>query len=87
MDVITHSQVYELVMRLPAAKLSLAYNLLKELNKKKESEVLSKSDFMDLPLNERSRIMAEQAQKMIFHYENNIEERQEWEAGEFNDEY
>ena len=87
MDVITYSQIHELVMKLPAGKLSLAYNLLVDLIKKKEDEILSQSNFMNLPLNERRRIMSEQAQKMIFHYEQNTGERQEWQAGEFNDDY
>ena len=42
---------------------------------------------MNLPLNERRMIMEEQAQKMILHYQQNIEERQNWQSGEFSDEY
>jgi len=87
MDVITYSQLHELVMKLPAGKLSLAYNLLADLSKKKEDKILPQSDFMNLPLNERRRIMSEQAQKMIFHYERDTGDRQEWQTGEFNDEY
>ena len=87
MDVVTYSQINELVMRLPAGKLSLAYNLLVDLIKKKEDEILSQSYFMNLPLEERRRIMSEQAQNMIFHYEQDTGELLEWQAGEFNDEY
>ncbi len=63
------------------------YIYLKDLNKKKEDEISQKSDFMNLPLNERRMIMEEQAQKMILHYQQNIEERQNWQSGEFSDEY
>ena len=39
MNAITHSQIQELVMRLPAAKLPLVYDLLVDLAKKDEDEV------------------------------------------------
>ena len=44
---------------------------------------------MNLPLNERRRIMAQQAREIIFHYEREweSEERQSWQAGDFADEY
>jgi ribulose 1,5-bisphosphate carboxylase large subunit-like protein len=87
MNIITYSQIHELVMRLPAEKLSLAYNLLIDLTKKKDDEILTQSDFMNLPLNERRRIMAQQAREIIFHYERESGERQSWQAGDFADEY
>ena len=87
MNVITYSQLNELVMKLPAGKLSLAYSLLADLTKKEGDEILSKSDFMSLPLNERRRLMAQQALDMISHYERDSENRQTWQAGDFADEY
>ncbi len=88
MNTITYSQIQDLVMRLPAAKLPLAYNLLVNLSKKEEeNKFLPQSNFMLLPLNERLRIMAQQAREMIFHYEQEAEERQEWQGGDFVDKY
>jgi len=88
MNAITYSQIQDLVMQLPAAKLPLAYNLLVNLSKKEDkNEPLPQSDFMRLPLNERRRIMAQQAQEMIFHYEQEVGERQEWQGGDFVDKY
>ncbi len=87
METITHSQVQELVMRLPVAKLRLAYQFLLELIDG-EAEILSPQlSFMRLPLDERRRIMAEQAQQMISHYEQTAAERQDWQTGDFVDEY
>ncbi len=86
MNAITYSQLHELVVRLPAGKLPLAYNLLADLIKKEEDEILPKSDFMNLPLNERRRIMAQQARDMIFHYERDSDIRQTWQGGDFADE-
>jgi len=87
MNAITYSQIQELVMRLPAAKLPLAYNFLMDLSKKEDDELSPRLNFMLLPLNERRRIMAQQAQEMLFHYEREAEERQEWQGGDFTDEY
>ena len=87
MDTITHSQVQELVNRLPAKKLPLAYDLLVDLADKESSEISPQLNFMLLPLNERRRIMAQQAEQMVSHYEETAHERKIWQAGDFIDEY
>lgn len=87
MSAITYSQIQELVMKLPASKLGLVYNLLVDLAKKEEDELSPQSNFMLLPLNERRRIMNQQAKQMLAHYEQAETERQAWQAGDFIDEY
>jgi len=83
MENITHSQVQELVRELPAAKLPLAYSLLPELAEKKTDTLSAQSDFTRLPLHERRKLMEQQAEQMITHYERTAAERREWQAGDF----
>lgn len=87
MQSVTRSQVQELVGRLPAGKLPLVYDLLLELVEGEAETPSLQRRFLRLPLNERRRIMAEQAQQMVDHYEETSAERQGWQAGEFSDEY
>jgi hypothetical protein len=87
MSAITYSQIQELVMRLPATKLPLVYNLLADLSKKESESLSAQSNFMLLPLEERQRIMRQQAKELISHYEHSINERRAWQAGDFVDEY
>jgi len=86
METIAYSQVQELVMRLPARKLPLAYSLLADLVEEEADALSPQIQFMLLPLAERRRIMAQQAEKMIAHYEQSAVERQAWQAGDFSDE-
>ncbi len=86
MATITHSQVQELVKKLPETKLPLAYHLLQELADK-DVETLSQADFMRLSIDKRRRILAQQAEQMKVHYEQTADERTEWQAGDFIDEY
>jgi len=84
MDKITHSQVQELVMQLPVTKLLFAYNLLLGLVEKKPDTPSSlQVDFMRLSLEDRNRILAQQAEQMMAHYEQTAKERQEWQSGDF----
>jgi len=83
MDTTTYSQVQDLVKQLPVTKLSLAYNLLRELAEKESDKLSPRFDFMRLPLLERRRIMAQQAERMAPHYERTADERKEWQSGEF----
>ncbi|MBM3241232.1 hypothetical protein FJZ31_33540 [Candidatus Poribacteria bacterium] len=88
MEMVTYSQVQELVKQLPETKLPFAYRLLLELVADKEDDEISpKLDFMRLPLDERRRIMAQQAEQMVAHYEQTADQRQEWQVGDFIDEY
>lgn len=86
MDTITYSQVQELVNRLPSKKLQLAYSLLVDLADKEAYEISPQIHFMLLPSSERRRIMSQQAEQMVAHYEQEASERQTWQAGDF-DEY
>jgi len=87
MHTITHSQVQEIVKRLPAKKLPIAYDLLVDLVEKESSEISPQLNFMLLPLNERRRITAQQADRKVSHYKETAHERREWQAGDFIDEY
>lgn len=87
METVTRSQIRKLVERLPATKLPLAYRFLRELVDEETEELSPQARFMRLPLDERRRIMAQQAQEMVSHYKQIAEERQEWQAGDFVDEY
>ena len=69
METITHSQVQELVMQLPAMKLPLAYSFLIELAGNEIDTMTPQLNFLLLPLGERRRIMAQQAEQMVAHYE------------------
>jgi len=83
METIAYAEVQELVMRLPARKLPLAYRLLVELVEKEADALSPQVQFMLLPLAERRRIMTQQAKKMITHYKESAVERQAWQAGDF----
>jgi hypothetical protein len=85
MHSIAYAQVQELVMRLPARKLPLAYRLLTNLLElEKEVEPISPQvQFMFLPVEERRRVLAQQAERMVAHYAQSVVERQDWQAGDF----
>ena len=87
MNAITYSQVHELLVKLPAAKLPFVYNLLLDLSKKESDNLSPQLNFLRLPLNERRRIMIQQANELISHYKQEERERQAWQAGDFMDEY
>lgn len=85
METVTYSQVQELVTRLPIKKLSIAYRLLVDLSASDTDSLSRQEEFMQLPLAERRRLMAEQAKQMVAHYEQTASERQAWQAGDFVD--
>jgi hypothetical protein len=82
-EAVTYSQVQELVMRLPVKKLAIAYRLLVDLSASDTESPSFQQEFMLLPLAERRRLMAEQAEQMVRHYEQTTSERQAWQAGDF----
>ena len=86
METIIYSQLHELITRLPTKKLPLAYNLLLDLADQELDTSSPQVDFMFLPLSERRKIMALQAEEMVAHYEQTEAERQEWQSGDFIDE-
>jgi len=83
METITPSQVQDLVTRLPITKLPLAYNFLVDLTTNEAESLSSPLDFMRLPLNERRRIMEQQARQMVSHYEQTAAEREIWQDGRY----
>jgi hypothetical protein len=83
METITHSQVQQLVGQLPAKKLPIAYRLLVDLSAREMDSASLQQDFMLLSIAERRRLLAEQADQMLAHYEETALERHEWQAGDF----
>ncbi len=81
MATITHSQVQDLITQLPVKKLPVAYRLLADLRTRDTDS--PQEAFMLLSLEERRYIMAEQATKMVAHYEQTALERQAWQTGGF----
>ncbi|MCH8295793.1 hypothetical protein IH992_32340 [Candidatus Poribacteria bacterium] len=69
METITYTQVQQLIKKLPETKLPLAYRLLLELADKEVDTLSPQADFMCLSLDERRRILAQQAEQMKAHYE------------------
>lgn len=87
METITYTQVQQLIKKLPETKLPLAYRLLLELADKEVETLSPQAAFMRLSLDERRRILAQQAEQMKAHYEQTASERTEWQTGDFIDEY
>lgn len=87
METITYNQVQKLVRRLPASMLPIAYQVLMDLKNNSKKTISPQLDFLRLPLAERRRIMAQQADQMLAHYKESERERQSWQAGDFFDEY
>jgi len=85
METVTYSQLQELVMRLPAKKLPTAYRLLVELSVGEIDSPSLQQAFMLLPLAERRRLMAEQAEQIMVHYAQMTAERQAWQTGKFTE--
>jgi hypothetical protein len=79
----THSQVQELVKQLPVKKLSIAYHLLIDLSASDADSLSLQEDFLLLPIAERRRLLAEQAEHTAAYYERTASERQIWQAGGF----
>ena len=84
MQTITYSKLQELVKRLPASKLPLAYSFLTDLADEKEVKS-PQADILNRPLKERRRILAKQAKQMLKHYKQTEPEREEWQGGDFFD--
>ena len=88
MNTVTYSQVQTLVRQIPVKKLPLAYRLLTDLVadevvSDEKNEFLSQQAFLKLPLSERRRKMAEQAQELVVHYNEQTAEREYWQAEDF----
>ena len=83
MQTVTYGQVQDLVGRLPIQKLPIAYRFLTDLTRDERALSSSQQEFMALPVEERRKLLAKQAEQMIAHYEETINERAAWEAGDF----
>ena len=53
----------------------------------KDQKALSQVDFMQLSLEERRQILAQQAEQLKSYYERTRDERTEWQTGDFIDVY
>ncbi|MBD3305579.1 hypothetical protein GF339_04275 [candidate division KSB3 bacterium] len=78
---ITYTQVQELVTHVPVTKLPIAYELLRELAAETPETSLPQIEFMSLPLQERQRLLAQQAADLVEHYAHSAEERELWQGG------
>ena len=85
MENITYSQILDLVQKLPTERLPAAYQALRDVAEQGET-LQSQLDFKRLPLTERRRILASQAEGLKAHYEQTSDERSDWQAGDFMDE-
>jgi hypothetical protein len=86
MTTISHSQIEELIARLPAKKLPTLYEFLVYLLKYEGDEgKISPVKFIRLPLKERRRLMKQQAAEMVAHYTLASDDRSEWQGGDFLD--
>jgi hypothetical protein len=83
-ETITYSQVRDLVLQLPEERLS-AYQALRELIDRGQF-LQAQIDFMHLPLVERCKILAIQAEQLRVSCEANDDELSKWQAGDFVDE-
>ena len=85
MGKITYSQVQDLVRQVPETKLPFAYQFLVSLAGDTGS-LSAQFDFWRLPFDEQRRILMQQAEQMVSHYEQTAEDREAWQAGDFIDE-
>jgi uncharacterized protein (DUF2342 family) len=83
METMLYSQVQKLVGQLPAHKLPIAYHMLEDLKRRGSDDSSLQQNFMRLPVAERRRLMAKQAEQMMAHYEQTASERGTWQAGDF----
>ncbi|MXX13234.1 MAG: hypothetical protein F4Z86_07280 [Gemmatimonadetes bacterium] len=82
METITHAHVQELANKLPETKLSPAFHFLQNLVDN-DPDTMPQENFASLSIDERRRILAQQAKQMKSHYEQTRTERTEWQAGDF----
>lgn len=85
MNSVTYTQVQELVAHLPATKLPRAFAMLKSLANEEAITPSVQIKILNLPLAERRRLLAKQAEELLAHYEETVTEREEWQGGDFGD--
>ncbi len=86
MESISVTDVQDLVLRLPESKLPDAYRLLRGLADQQD-EVSLQVEFMRLSATQRRSLLTQQAAEIASHYEQTAAERQDWQGGDFQDEY
>ena len=69
METISYTQVQALLKQVPQAKLQTAYRLLADLITGDTETLSFQEEYMSFSLNERCRIMAQQAEQMVAHYQ------------------
>ncbi len=84
MNGVTYTQVQELVTRLPAKNLPVAYDFLARLANEETAVPSSQVEFLSLPLAERRRLLAQQADGLLVqdYYEETAVEREQWQGGD-----
>ncbi len=87
MNSVTYTQLQELVTRIPARKLPAAYAILSKLTDEEETPLSLQATFLSLPLPERRRLLAQQAEDILTqsYYAETAAEREEWQGGDFDD--
>ena len=80
MNSVTYTQVQELVAHLPVTKLPRAFAMLKSLANEDVIAPSIQIKTLNLPLAERRRMLAKQAEEMLVHYEETSTEREEWQT-------
>jgi hypothetical protein len=85
MNSVTYTQVQELVAHLPVTKLPRAFAMLKSLVNEEAITPSVQIKILNLPLAERRRLLAKQAEELLAHYEETVTEREEWQGGDFGD--
>ena len=83
MQTLTYQQVQDLVGRLPSQKLPIAYRFLADLTRDERGLSSPQQEFVTLPVDERRKLLAQQAEQLVAHYEETSGERATWEAGDF----
>jgi len=86
METIIYSQVQDLVKRLPITQLPLVHSFLVDLTNNDADTLSPQLNLVRLSLSERRRILEQQAQQMVAHYEQAAVEREVWQGGDFTDE-
>jgi hypothetical protein len=87
MNSVTYTEVQELISRLPAKKLPIAYEFLARLTDEESTEQSIQVKFLSLSLKERRRLLAQQAEELLetSHYQETAAEREEWQGGDFSE--
>jgi len=83
MQTVTYGQVQDLVGRLPIQKLPIAYRFLTDLTRNERLLSLPQHEFFALPVTERRKLLAQQAEQLVAHYEETSDERSAWQSGDF----